>query len=76
MCTLAKIADFGFATRVQPSRDVLKSTPKEMPHHMQQEFLQRVADKCGTPGFWPPELVAQCVTSLEHAFKMDVFSVG
>ncbi|ETO32621.1 hypothetical protein RFI_04493, partial [Reticulomyxa filosa] len=123
----AKIADFGFATRVKPSNDMLatvsnKAQPsidfdkvdsddcdvnpsgialfsfcrnkgnerdmcnkyidstlshllEQLPKWTLKEFTERVSDKCGTPGFWAPELVSNTV-ELKHAFKMDVFSVG
>jgi len=70
----AKIADFGFATRAQPPNDILSSNIP-IPKQTLSEFVERVADRCGTPGFWAPELVAS-VVELEHAFKMDVFSAG
>eukprot|EP01083_Nonionella_stella_P195044 718832_1 len=70
----AKIADFGFATRAQPPVDIINSN-QHIPKQTLSEFVQRVGDKCGTPGFWAPELVAGLV-ALEHAFKIDVFSAG
>lgn len=47
----------------------------QIPKQTLSEFVERVADKCGTPGFWAPELVAGVVV-LDDAFKMDVFSAG
>lgn len=70
----AKIADFGFATRFQPPQN-FSITNIDLPKHTLSEFVERVADKCGTPGFWAPELVAGCV-QLKQGFKMDVFSTG
>eukprot|EP01084_Bolivina_argentea_P170068 294712_1 len=71
---LAKIADFGFATRAKPPIDI-NNNKINIPKQILNEFIERVGDKCGTPGFWCPELVANCV-QLEDAFKMDVFSTG
>merc|ERR1712228_367604 len=72
----AKIADFGFATRAQPSKDIINNiNNKHIPKQTLSEFVERVGDKCGTPCFWAPELVAGIV-KLEDAFKMDVFSCG
>jgi len=72
----AKIADFGFATRAQPPKDIINNlNSKYIPKQTLVEFVERVGDKCGTPGFWAPELVASLV-ELSDAFKMDVFSCG
>merc|ERR1712154_719891 len=72
----AKIADFGFATRAQPPKDIINNiNNKHIPKQTLSEFVERVGDKCGTPGFWAPELVAGVVV-LADAFKMDVFSAG
>lgn len=69
----AKVADFGFATRVQPDSNLCKLS--DLPPEKKKEFEKHVRDRCGTPGFWSPELVAQIV-ELEYAFRMDVFSAG
>merc|ERR1712154_624749 len=72
----AKIADFGFATRAQPPKDIINNiNNKHIPKQTLSEFVERVGDKCGTPGFWAPELVAGVVV-LADAFKIDVFSAG
>jgi len=72
----AKIADFGFATRCELTNNQNKGKKKiKLSPNQLNEFIERVCDKCGTPGFWAPELVAECV-QLEEAFKMDVFSCG
>eukprot|EP01084_Bolivina_argentea_P034036 62960_1 len=69
----AKIADFGFATRAQPPIEIISN--KQIPKEILKEFVERVGDKCGTPGFWAPELCSNLVV-LSNAFKMDVFSAG
>ena len=46
-----------------------------IPAEKKEEFQMHVGDKCGTPGFWAPELVAGTV-KLSGAFKLDVFSAG
>jgi len=74
----AKIADFGFATRacfVTSSNFGGAQNECAESELMSAEFEERVSDKCGTPGFWAPELVAG-VVELGEARKMDVFSLG
>ena len=63
---IAKVADLGFATRADVNG---------LSFYEKVACAQRVGAKCGTPGYWPPELAAQ-ISSLKYAFKMDVFSCG
>jgi len=71
---IAKVADFGFATRVGVGQNGGISF-SQLPREKYFEFEKHVRDRCGTPGFWPPELVTQ-LCSLSNAYKMDVFSAG
>ena len=76
----AKLADFGFSCRVQPGTGILQDeAATDMPDGISpvqvSEWTERVQDRCGTPGYWSPELVAG-IAELRHAFKMDVFSAG
>jgi len=68
-------ADFGFATRVGVGGNDIATNINSLPKEKYLEFEKHVRDRCGTPGFWPPELVTQ-ISSLRYAFKMDVFSCG
>ena len=72
---IAKVADFGFATRVAPDASITSLSIDQLPREKYLEFEKHVRDRCGTPGFWPPELVTQ-LCALKYAFKMDVFSAG
>ena len=71
----AKIADFGFATRAQPSKDIINNmNNKHIPKQTLSEFVERVGDECWTPGFWAPELVAG-VVELENALQWNALWV-
>eukprot|EP01083_Nonionella_stella_P025741 70894_1 len=73
---IAKVADFGFATRVALDAAISGNiTLENLPREKYKEFEKHVRARCGTPGFWPPELVMK-MASIQHAFKMDVFSAG
>jgi len=71
----AKIADFGFATRASLPSNFTQNARINASEMNAIEWRERVSDRCGTPGFWAPELVAN-VVEMEYAFKMDVFSAG
>eukprot|EP01084_Bolivina_argentea_P287157 492692_1 len=78
----AKLTDFGFATRVAPKASISPNNlPREFVKYLGYE--ENVRDRCGTPGFWAPELASnRYLCSLNYnkctqdAFKMDVFSAG
>eukprot|EP00485_Elphidium_margaritaceum_P005522 CAMPEP_0202708236 /NCGR_PEP_ID=MMETSP1385-20130828/20479_1 /ASSEMBLY_ACC=CAM_ASM_000861 /TAXON_ID=933848 /ORGANISM="Elphidium margaritaceum" /LENGTH=1432 /DNA_ID=CAMNT_0049367165 /DNA_START=71 /DNA_END=4369 /DNA_ORIENTATION=+ len=73
---IAKVADFGFATRVAPEGCSSGGMSLEsLPREKYLEFEKHARDRCGTPGFWPPELVTQ-LCHLKYGFRMDVFSAG
>ena len=58
-----------------PEASIADISLSNLPPEKYLEFEKHVRDRCGTPGFWPPELVTQ-LCALQYAFKMDVFSAG